>query len=79
LEITYQVEETGWCGLLSSLLAEEQEALSGVCSPCSVLVCSLLVLLSTEVAGQSLALNRLGAEPEELLLEDQSPNINVKE
>lgn len=69
----YQVEDTVWGGLLSGLLAEEQETLSGVCCPGYVLVGGILDLLSAKVAGESLGLDGLSTEPEKLLLEDEAP------
>lgn len=60
--------------LLGGLLAEEKKTLSGVCSPGDVLVSKLLLLLTTEVARQSLALDRFSAKPEKFLLEDETPS-----
>ncbi len=62
-----------WGSLLTGLLAEVQETVSGVCGPGNILVGSILLLLTTEVAGESLVLDWLGAEPEKLLLENQTP------
>jgi hypothetical protein len=55
------------------LLAQEQEALASMRGPGSIVVSSGSLLLSAQVAGKVLGPNGLGAEPEELLLEDQTP------
>jgi hypothetical protein len=65
-----------WGSLLTGLLAEVQETISGVCGPGNIFAGSILLLLTTEVAGESLVLDWLGAEPEKLLLEDQTPIEN---
>jgi hypothetical protein len=36
------------------------------------------ILLTTEVAGESLGVNSIGSEPEKLLLEDQTPKQKRK-
>jgi hypothetical protein len=70
---TYEVEDAVWGSLLTGLLAEVQQTLSSVCGPGSILVSGILLLLTTEIAGESLVLDWLGAEPEKLLLKDQTP------
>jgi hypothetical protein len=75
--ITYEVDEANWGALLSSLLAEVEETLSGLGSPGGVVVASL-ELLATEVVGEALHLNGISAEPEEALLETSKlPDIWV--
>lgn len=67
-----------WGSLLSWLLAEEQEALAGVCCPSYVLVGGILNFLAAKVAGESLGLDRLSTEPEKLLLENEAPIESYK-
>lgn len=65
---TYEVDEANWGALLSGLLAEVEETLSGLGRPGGVVVANL-GLLATEVVGEALHLNGIRAEPEETLLE----------
>jgi hypothetical protein len=69
---TYQVDDTSRVSLLSSLLGEEEQALASVGGPSGVLV-SNLGLLATEIAREVLGVDGVGAEEEELLLEDEAP------
>lgn len=68
LFLTYEVDEANWGALLSGVLAEVEEALSGLGRPGSVVIANLW-LLATEVVGEALHLNGISAEPEEALLE----------
>ena len=40
-ENTYQIDDATWCGFLTGLLGEEQEALSSVRSPGSIVIGSI--------------------------------------
>lgn len=74
--MTYEVDKANWGTLLSGMLAEVEQTLAGLRRPRSVVVANLW-LLATEVVGEALHLNGIGAEPEEALLESSKlPDID---
>jgi hypothetical protein len=66
---TYQVDDAGR-GLL---VTNEEKTLAGLGSPSNVALGNVSRLLGALVAGESLGLERVSAEEEELLAGDQVP------
>lgn len=68
--VTYQVDGAMGSGLVLALLGEEQETLAGLACPGGEVV----VL---QESGDLLRVDRLGAEPEELLAVNEIPRSSI--
>lgn len=73
-DATHQVQDAGRLSLIFHTLAEEKKAFTSLAGVGNITVSNVL-LLSTEIAGQMVRLDRIVSEPEEFFGEAQAPTM----